>query len=367
VLQENYDIFRRVYGPEDPDTLDAAQTLGFYLAQRRGDAFGTIKLLQPVVQIETARYGADNARTLFSSLVLASAYQIAGKNDEALALLEPRMPAFLKVYGETHSHTVWAMRLMASCYRDAGKLEQAQAMFDRAIESGRKTFGDHDGRVQSTRVRMAEMWLEHGRIDEAEKLIREVLHKEFQIGVAGGNSAVALAAEGRVLRLRHRPADALVRFEGAMGAVTVGVRTDIRHPARAEVAYWMGLCLLDLDRPADAAMCLREAADTYALRCGENTDLTRRARAALAKAEQAVAQHAGAPPTTQPMVGYGIPADEITWFERLAMVARDEQLPDAALQYAQLAVKYCTIRQGKDSPRTQQVQRYLDQLQSGQR
>ena len=123
----------------------------------------------------------------------------------------------------------------------------------------------------------------------------------------------------------------------------------------------MGVCLMDLQRPLDAAALLREASETYALRCGENANPTRRARAKLEAAQREIDERHGAP-ATQPVVGHGIRADEVAWFWRLAIVARDEQNPAAAVTYGELALRFAREIEGADSPTTHQVEQFVAEV-----
>jgi serine/threonine protein kinase/tetratricopeptide (TPR) repeat protein len=350
ILQSNLAIYRRVYGADDEEALRAAETLAFWLVARRGDANAGIELLAPVIETETRRHGERNARSLYPRLVQAIALQMVGRNDELIAMLQPRIPSFVEVYGEAHPDTALALRILAMGLRDAKRYDDALPMFQRAIASAVQTFGDHDGRTQASRVRLVEMYLDQGRTDEAERLMDEVIRKELHVGVAGGYFAITLTARARVLMARHQYDEALANLEGALGAAAPSTLPSAHSLPRADVAYWMGECMIEMNRPADAATCLREVIETYTLRLGPDAPPTRAAKDKLAAVDRALAAMQPRP-ATQPFGGFGQPADEVTWFACLATIAQQLQVDPADMKTcAKDAVLFARQKHAEDRP-----------------
>src|SRR5205085_1325713 len=144
---------------EDDDTLDTAEALGYLLMHRRGDATAALRVAEPVLEAARRIHGRESARALSAALVVAFAYDAAGRHDDAVALLEPALPLLASSFGPEHPNTVLAARLLAQSYRDAGRTADAQATFDRAIAIATRLYGPSDGRTLATRARMGEMWL----------------------------------------------------------------------------------------------------------------------------------------------------------------------------------------------------------------
>jgi serine/threonine protein kinase len=361
LLRSTYDTYRDTYGPDDDETLDAAENLASLLVARHGDAVESIRLLGPVIDALDRKHGANCVQSTAARTSLALALNLSGRSDEAIGALEPILPAVTQVYGDVHPNTSLALRTLAVAYRDSQRFEQAQAMFDRAIETSRRAYGPSDGRTQTTRLRLAEMWLTQGRLDEAEKLVREVFLGELEKPVSGGNSAVMLTDRARVLLARHRPAEALRNLEAAMAAVILEVKVEPRHPARAEIAYWIGMCMLDLNRPADAEPCFRLALEIDELRLGPDA-ATRRAREKLELAQQTASQQR-TPPASPPAISFDANSENVSlWLSRMGEFALAEKQPKLAASMFRDAARRFAGATGRNAQLAQQFRDRADQL-----
>jgi len=85
-----------------------------------------------VVQAQQKKLPYGHLNTLISLHGLASAYQAAGRIDEAIRPYEVIRQIFEKKYGLEHRHTLSAINQLAEAYQAAGKLAQAQPLFHRA-------------------------------------------------------------------------------------------------------------------------------------------------------------------------------------------------------------------------------------------
>jgi hypothetical protein len=116
---------------------------------------------------------------------------------------------------------------------------------------------------------------------------------------------------------------------------------------------------MDLDRPADAVMCLREAVDTYTLRLGADAPPAQRAREKLEVAQRALSQRSPAP-ATQPLTGYGKPADEVAWFGCLSKLGFQEGNVERGVGLARWVHNLAVQRDGHETDTSREFQAMAD-------
>jgi hypothetical protein len=196
------------------------------------------------------------------------------------------MHDFATVFGPDHPATAIAQSTLAAAYVTVGANDKVQMAYDRAIAESAIAFGTNDGRTQTQRARLADWWIDHNRLADADKTIRKVLDDEMYGLVSIPHFGVALYVEGRVLLAQHRPADALIRLQGAVAAFTLSA-PDTNHTTlpMVDALRAMALCFIDLHRPADAAVCLKMVVDDDQSRLGEQAAQSRRDRQLLAESE----------------------------------------------------------------------------------
>ena len=82
--------------------------------------------------------------TLASRSNLASAYQNAGRLDEAIPLFERSLADCERVLGPDHPDTLACRSILASAYQDAGRLDEAIAQYERTLADCERVLGpDH--------------------------------------------------------------------------------------------------------------------------------------------------------------------------------------------------------------------------------
>ena len=74
--------------------------------------------------------GPDHPSTLTSRNNLASAYQHAGRLDEAITLYEQNLKDRTRILGPHHPHTLTSRNNLANAYRAAGRTEEAEVLFE---------------------------------------------------------------------------------------------------------------------------------------------------------------------------------------------------------------------------------------------
>src|SRR5664280_839675 len=90
------------------------------------------------------RLGADHPDTLTSRGNLASAYQDAGRREEALVLFERTLADSERRLGADHPDTLTSRNNLALAYRDAGRREEALPLYERTLADRERVLGaDH--------------------------------------------------------------------------------------------------------------------------------------------------------------------------------------------------------------------------------
>ena len=74
--------------------------------------------------------GEDHPNTLISRNNLASAYESAGRLNEAITLYEQVLTARTRILGKDHPDTLATLNALASAYKAAGFLQKATALLE---------------------------------------------------------------------------------------------------------------------------------------------------------------------------------------------------------------------------------------------
>jgi tetratricopeptide (TPR) repeat protein len=184
------------------------------------------KPAEAVQELEEAHAAAPNDVEL--TFLLASGYLRLKKNDAADRLFAEVVRA--RPIAETHV-------LIARTYRDAGNFTRAQKELNAALE-------------MDPRVRRAHYYL--GTIDlMSEGIVRlepAIANFEAEMKVSPADPATSLGL-GLALVHARRPAEALPHLQRA-------VKTEA---LQGNGFYYLGRCLLALDRPAEAAVALQRS------------------------------------------------------------------------------------------------------------
>ncbi|WP_169806473.1 tetratricopeptide repeat protein [Actinomadura latina] len=86
--------------------------------------------------------GEDHPDTLASASKLASAYQDAGRIQEAINLYESTLDSMRRVLGEDHADTLASASKLASAYQDAGRIQEAINLYESTLDSMRRVLGE---------------------------------------------------------------------------------------------------------------------------------------------------------------------------------------------------------------------------------
>ena len=123
--------------------------------------------------------GPEHPSTLTSRNNLASAYQDAGRLDDAITLYEETLEDCIRILGPHHPDTLATRSNLAETYRAAGRLDQAIPLHEQTLKESVRILGPHHPDTLASRNNLAGAYHNAGRLDEATTLIQQIL-KDFE-------------------------------------------------------------------------------------------------------------------------------------------------------------------------------------------
>ena len=123
--------------------------------------------------------GPEHPSTLTSRNNLASAYQDAGRLDDAITLYEETLEDCIRILGPHHPDTLATRSNLASAYQAAGRLDQAIPLHEQTLKESVRILGPHHPDTLASRNNLAGAYHNAGRLDEATTLIQQIL-KDFE-------------------------------------------------------------------------------------------------------------------------------------------------------------------------------------------
>ena len=162
----------RVLGPDDPDTLNAFNSLAaaYLAAGRVADA---IPLFEQTLIARQMQLGPDDPDTLTSQNNLASAYQDAGRVGEAIQLYELNLAERDRLLGEDHPGTLVAQGNLATAYLAAGRVDEAIPLLEQTLASRERVLGPGHPDTRTSRRNLAKAYQDAGRDAEAIPLLEQ--------------------------------------------------------------------------------------------------------------------------------------------------------------------------------------------------
>ena len=167
-------------GPVHPSTLTSRNNLAtaYQVAGRLDEA---ITLFEQNLKDFERIQGPDHPDTLTSRNNLATAYQVAGRLDEAITLHKQSLEACTRILGPRHPHTLTTRNNLAIAYQDAGRLDEAIELHQQNLEDRTHILGsDHPSTLISLNS-LATTYQVAGRLDEAIPLYEQTLEDSIRI------------------------------------------------------------------------------------------------------------------------------------------------------------------------------------------
>ena len=187
-------------GPDHSDTLTSRNNLATAY-QDAGKLDEAITLFEQTLEDSTRTMGPHHPDTLASRNNLATAYQVAGRLDEAITLHKQSLEACTRILGPNHPHTLTTRNNLAIAYQDAGRLDEALALHQQNLEDRTRILGPHHPRTLTSRNSLAGAYRDAGRLDEAIALHEQTL--EDSIRILGPNHPHTLTSRNQLALTYH--------------------------------------------------------------------------------------------------------------------------------------------------------------------
>ncbi len=136
------------FGLDHPDTLVSLNNLA--MAYRNANQMDkAMPMFEQALELSKVKLGVDHPSTLLSMNNLASAYQAAGKLELAMPLYEQTLELRKAKLGTDHPDTLMSMNNIAAGYREAGELGKAMSLYEQSLDGLTKKLGpDHPNVLQ---------------------------------------------------------------------------------------------------------------------------------------------------------------------------------------------------------------------------
>ena len=173
-LERALDLERRVWGPENPKTLNTLNHLG-RTAWHQGKYQEAETLLGPALEIERRVLGPEHPDTLYCMNNLGNVYRAQGKDAQAEALYRQTLEVRRRVLGPEHPDTLTSMNNLANVYWSQGTYAQAEALYSQTLEIQRRVLGPEHPDTLLSMANLADTYNKQGTYAQAEALFRQTL------------------------------------------------------------------------------------------------------------------------------------------------------------------------------------------------
>ncbi|MBK7403094.1 MAG: serine/threonine protein kinase [Phycisphaerales bacterium] len=340
LYSQTLDTMRRVLGPDDPATLDTANSLAPVLTdlgelqsahdllaevvrvREQGDpnapdtilarnnlASAINSLGRPAEAADLQRHCLDQFRatlgprhpwTLSCAVSVASTEATLGRLDEAETLCREILPVIQEVQGPRHDETIRVKNLLARVLLLQDRAAEAAPILEDITQTLAASYGDDDHRTLIVRGNLANalsLMGDSARLPEAERLFRDVVARtEATQGADTLDACRARLNLAGFLFDQTRPADALSEYQKALEEAEHALPPD--HWMRGLCLDGVGRCLHALGRSAEAEPLLDQALRIMQAGLGPDHERTLKIAATLARVEAAL--HAADPAPADP-------------------------------------------------------------------
>ncbi|HEY3380121.1 MAG TPA: serine/threonine-protein kinase [Vicinamibacterales bacterium] len=173
-LEHTLELERRIWGPEDPRTLNTVNQLG-RTAWHEGKFAEAETLLRGALEIERRISGPEHPDTLSCMNNLGNVYRAQGKDSQAEAIYSQNLEIQRRVLGPEHPDTVISMNNLANVYWTRGKYGQAEALYSRNLEIQRRVLGPEHPDTVLSMGNLADTYVRQGKYAQAEPLFGQTL------------------------------------------------------------------------------------------------------------------------------------------------------------------------------------------------
>jgi eukaryotic-like serine/threonine-protein kinase len=228
---------QKLYGPDDPRTLDSMTQLGDLL-DREGHHDQAEKIEEQALAAERRVLGEDNKQTLDTLNLLVISVGFQGRAAEAEKLDREQIAALTRIAGPQDEATFAARTNLAGLLFFQAKYAEAEKENRSLLEIGRTRWGPDHPRTLAVMDNLAMVLRQEGRLNESEQMFRETLRARQRVQgmehpetlTAMSDLGDALQAEGKLAeseKLYRQAAEISSRTLGADNPSTLDDRTNI--------------------------------------------------------------------------------------------------------------------------------------------
>ena len=152
-----------------------------WYAESIGSIADAVTLATKALKAREKMLGNKHEDTIQSIAMVADAYSLAGRWDEAEKLRKQVMETRKKKLGADHPDTLTSMANLASTYRNQGRWDAAEELEVQVMETRKKKLGaDHPSTLTSM-ANLAFTWKSQGRSAEAVALMRQCVQQRQRV------------------------------------------------------------------------------------------------------------------------------------------------------------------------------------------
>ncbi|KAJ5464918.1 Tetratricopeptide-like helical [Penicillium daleae] len=219
---ENWERYRSLFPhmkvavsqrPESPVSVQQWATLlyrGAWYAQESGYITESMEMAYRSRKYRLKVFGAENEEALESTAMLAGAYQLVGRWEEAEQLFVQVMETRKSKLGADHPDTLTSMANLASTFWYQGRWEEAEQLFMQVMETRKAKLGaDHPSTLTSMGNLASTLW-NQGRWEEAEQLEVQVMEtRKAKLGADHPDTLTSMANLAFTLESTGRRSEAI--------------------------------------------------------------------------------------------------------------------------------------------------------------
>lgn len=200
-LEHALDLEARLWGPENPKTLNTLNHLGRTL-WHQGKHRDAQLLLGPALEIERRVLGPEHPDTLYCMNNLANVYRAEDNDALAEPLYRKTLEIRRRVLGREHPDTLDAMNNLANVYWSQGRYAQAEALYSQAMEAQRRVLGPEHPATLLSMGNLADTYARQGKYAQAGPLFAQTL--EISRRVLGPEHTLTLEFLSDFATMYHR-------------------------------------------------------------------------------------------------------------------------------------------------------------------
>jgi Tfp pilus assembly protein PilF len=256
-LERALDLQRRVWGPENPRTLNTLNHLG-RTAWHQGKYPEAETLLGQALDIERRVLGPQHAETLSCMNNLGNVYRAQGKGAQAEALYSETLEIRRRVLGPEHPDTLISMNNLANVDWSQGKYGQAEALYSQTLEIQRRVLGPEHPDTLLSMGNLADTYAKEGKYAQAEALFSQT--REISRRVLGPEHPETLAFLADFASMYQRQGEYALA-ETLAAQVLAGRRRALgsEHPDAMPSAPDLALAYVSQGKFAESERLAREA------------------------------------------------------------------------------------------------------------